>query len=102
MDTMDTLLIDQYVVVRCRDAGVHAGFLRQHSGRRAYLEESRRLWRWAPAKGAFLSGVAAHGLDHGKSVIGTPVKVLLTETCELLLCTPEAASSIASAPISHE
>lgn len=96
--TDETSMIGKYVIVRCRDAGVHAGVLLAHSGREATLKDSRRLWYWKPAKGKkFLSGVAVAGL-HGDSKIGAPLPLLhLTETCELILCTDEAAESIRTA-----
>lgn len=88
-------MIGKYVIVRCRDAGVHAGELLAAEGREATLKDSRRLWYWKPAnKKKFLSGVAVSGLDLS-SKIGTTLPLLhLTETCELILCTAEAEKSI--------
>lgn len=89
----------KYVVVRTRDAGVHAGILKSHNDRQCELTESRRLWYWKVAnKGAFLSGVATEGLDHGASKVGAPIDILLTENCEIIACTEQAAQSIAQAP----
>lgn len=90
-------LIGQYVIVRCRDAGVHAGVLLAHEGREATLKDSRRLWYWKPAGGKkFLSGVAVAGLDES-SKVGTTLPLLhLTETCELILCSESAEHSIRS------
>ena len=91
---MKTDLIGKYVIVRCRDAGVHAGVLLGHEGREATLSESRRLWYWkAAVPGKYLSGVAVYGLDPA-SKLGEPITVHLTETCEIIACTPEAADSI--------
>ena len=86
--------IGKYVIVRCRDAGVHAGVLRIAHGRSCSLTESRRLWYWKPANNAaFLSGVAVHGL-HIDSKIGDAVDIDLTENCEIIACTPTAEASI--------
>lgn len=94
----DNGLVGKMVIVRCRDAGVHAGILEAYSGREALVRESRRLWYWKPANGAkFLSGVAAEGLDEA-SKLGAPIRVHLTETCELIECTEKAAASIAAFP----
>ena len=94
--------IGKYVVVRCRDAGVHAGKLVSRSDRACELTEARRLWYWMPAnKATFLSGVATEGLDHKASKIGAPIDVVLTENCEIIACTDKAAASIAECP-SHE
>ena len=87
-------MIGRYVIVRCRDAGVHAGVLLSAQGRGCVLKESRRLWYWKPANGAtFLSGVATEGL-HNTSKVGAPVEIELTENCEIIACTMEAETSI--------
>jgi hypothetical protein len=88
-------MIGKYVIVRCHDAGVHAGFLESMEGRTATLTESRRLWYWKPADGLkFLSGVAVAGL-HEASRIGVVVpRITLTEDCEIIECTARAARSI--------
>jgi len=92
-------LTGRYVIVRCRDAGVHAGVLISHSGRECLLQDARRLWYWKPAsKGAFLSGVALYGLDTA-SKVGEPVTILLTENCEIILCTQDAEFSIRQAKV---
>jgi hypothetical protein len=96
---MDNGMIGKFVIVRCRDAGVHAGVLLAHSGREATLQDSRRLWYWKPAdRKKFLSGVAVAGLDPA-SKVGAALPLLhLTETCELILCTDVAADSIRTIP----
>lgn len=91
--------IGKYVIVRTRDAGVHAGKLKSRNGRECELTEARRLWYWKVANnGAFLSGIATQGLDHGASQVGAPIDVLLTENCEIIACNDDAAKSIAEAP----
>jgi len=94
---IDNGMIGKYVIVRCRDAGVHAGILEAYNGRQCLLKEARRLWYFKPANGAaFLSGVATEGL-HSDSKVGAPIAVHLTENCEIILCSEKAASSIAGA-----
>lgn len=93
-------MLGKYVIVRCRDAGVHAGVLEAASGREALLTESRRLWYWKSKKGSFLSGVAVDGLD-AASKLGAPIRVHLTETCEIIECSSEAERTIREAP-THE
>lgn len=84
-----------YVIVRCRDAGVHAGYLVELKGRKAVLTEARRLWYFRVPMGSpsFLSGVALDGLGEG-SKIGAPINVTLTESCEIIDCTEKAKKSI--------
>jgi len=90
----DNGMIGSYVIVRCRDAGVHAGVLTQTNGRECVLTESRRLWYWKAAKNsAFLSGVAAEGL-HEDSKVGAPIDIHLTENCEIIRCSDAAETSI--------
>lgn len=94
-------LIGQYVLVRCRDAGVHAGFLESRRGRECVLTQSRRLWYWKCKKSAFLSGVAVYGL-HSDSKVGAELeRICLTENCEIIVCTHPAQKSIAGMP-EHE
>lgn len=91
---MDEKFVGKYVIVRCRDAGVHAGVLVSTEGRQCVLKNARRLWYWKPAKGAWLSAVANSGL-HNDSKVGEPVtRILLTENCEIIRCTKVAAKSI--------
>ena len=94
---IDNKMIGKYVIVRCSDAGIHAGVLEAHEGRECVLTESRRLWYWKPADGAaFLSGVAVHGL-HDDSRVGVAVpRIHLTEDCEIIECTAVAEDSIRS------
>jgi hypothetical protein len=93
-------LIGEYVIVRCRDAGVHAGVLKSYNGREAVLAESRRLWYWKPANNQkYLSGCAVAGL-HSDSKVGAPISLtVLTETCEIIACENAAKVSIAGAKI---
>ena len=94
---MDNGMKGKYVIVRCRDAGVHAGVLEASEGREAVLTESRRLWYWTPANGAaFLSGVATAGLADASKVGRAVERIHLTEDCEIILCSATAETSIRS------
>lgn len=96
---MNNGMVGKFVIVRCRDAGVHAGTLEANNEREAVLLNSRRLWYWKPAhQKKFLSGVAVAGLDRS-SKLGTPLPRLhLTETCEIIECSNAAAASITAHP----
>jgi hypothetical protein len=95
---MKSPLIGKFVIVRCHDAGVHAGVLVDNDGREAIIKDSRRLWYWKPANGKkFLDGVSVAGLDESSKVSCVVACRHLTETCEFILCTDEAAESIRSA-----
>ena len=98
--TLRSDMIGKYVIVRCNDAGVHAGVLEAVAGREAVLNESRRLWYWRSRKGSFLSGVARDGLDPD-SKLGGEIRVHLTEACEIIEVSPEAEKTIRELP-THE
>lgn len=91
---IDNKMIGRYVLVRCRDAGVHAGVLESYNGRECVLTESRRLWYWKPTKGAFLSSVAEHGLQDCSKVGEPQARIHLTENCEIAQCSKKAEDSI--------
>lgn len=91
---MDNGMIGKYVIVRCKDAGVHAGVLEKHEGREAVLTEARRLWYWKPLEGKFLSAVSVYGLGK-ESKVGMPeIRTHLTEDCEIIECSREAEKSV--------
>ena len=95
--------IGKFVIVRCRDAGVHAGFLVDYEGRTAVLNQARRLWYWGVPQGSpdYLSGVSLDGLA-AESEIGAPLDgLVLTETCEIIPCTEKAQASIQAHPIAR-
>lgn len=91
-----------YVIVRCRNAGVHAGYLAKREGGIVQLTDSRRLWRWWSK--FTLSGLAMCGVLEGRESECRFACVLplldLTESdvCEVIYCTEEARKSIQSIP----
>ena len=94
MAKIDNGMVGMYVIVRCKDAGVHSGVLESYDKNRGcVLTESRRLWYWKCIKGFSLDGVANYGL-HAESKISSPTKKHLTENCEIILCSRESETSI--------
>ena len=93
--------IGKFVIARGTQAGVHAGVLVSRDGGQCELSNARRLWRWRVKAnaGITLSDVAAHGLDKKDSRVGVAANVLLTEICEYVECSQEAAENIARFPI---
>ena len=78
----------KYVIVRCKDAGVHAGEYVKHTGREVVLKNSRRIWYWKGA--ASLSEIAVHGCSCPKEckiALAVP-SITLTEACEIIECLP--------------
>jgi len=95
---LDNGMIGKYVVVRCRDAGVHSGILESHNGRECVLTQSRRLWYWYAKDGAFLSTVAVNGVTDDSKIGQEVLRIHLTENCEIIQCTQQAEESIREQP----
>jgi len=99
---MPTLEGKSYVIVRCRDAGVHAGYLNaeQSDERHIVLENSRRLWRWWSS--FTLSALAIKGVLKGKedecrfACVLPKLMLRFDDHCEIIECTKEARISIQS------
>lgn len=97
---LDNKMLGKYVIVRCRDAGVHTGYLESYNGREAVLTESRRLWYWKPANNQkYLSGIAVAGLDEISKVGAKLDRIHLTETCEIIQCNDNIVDSILGAKV---
>jgi hypothetical protein len=84
-----------YCIIRCRDAGVHAGWLKERviGKREVTLVNSRRLWRWW---GKTLSGLATEGTfapEKCKFADEIP-EIILLDACEIIKCTEKAMESI--------
>ena len=92
-----------YVIVRCKDAGVHAGTLEKQTKEHLVLSDTRRIWYWNGA--ASLSEIARFGLNPQKSTsskISAAVRsnqLRQTDVCEVLECSPEGEASIVGAPV---
>lgn len=92
-------LIGQFVIVRSRDSGVHAGTLASVHDRTVRLTGSRRLWFWKAAQGHTLSGVALHGVNTRESKIaGELSDIVVLDACEIIPTTAAAGQSILGAP----
>lgn len=97
MSELNNGMVGKFVVVRCRDAGVHAGVLEAHNGRECVLTEARRLWYWKVNKGPtgdFLNGIALAGVNAGSKLSAPVPRIHLTENCEIIETTAEAEASI--------
>lgn len=89
-----------YVIVRCRNAGVHAGYLKSRENGVIQLENSRRLWRWWSK--FTLSGLATCGVLESKisevrfACVLPKLDLTESDVCEVIYCTKEARISIES------
>lgn len=97
-DEVSSHLYGQYVIVRARDAGVHAGYLEHQSGRCVRLRDARRLWKWRAATGISLSDVAASGVRASDCRIAAVVSSQsILDACEVLSTSTAARNSITEA-----
>jgi hypothetical protein len=84
---------NQYVIVRCSAAGVHAGVLVSKTATEVVLKQARRMWRWF--SGFTLSEAANDGIVVEKSRIGAEVpEITLSGWCEIIPCSAKAEATI--------
>jgi hypothetical protein len=86
--------LNQFVIIRTRDAGVHTGFLAESSrdSMCVVLTEARRIWWWS---GAFtLNEIAMNGCGDD-SRISAPVDFIrLTQVLEVIPCREGAKENL--------
>tara|TARA_Y100000593_G_scaffold76883_1_gene142211 strand:+ start:1058 stop:1426 length:369 start_codon:yes stop_codon:yes gene_type:complete len=87
---------EKFAVVRCRNAGVHAGEVAHFDESEVVLGNSRRLWQWGSK--ATLSELAMYGPDKDKTqkyacVLPT-LRLTRSDVAEIIPCTKEAAQLI--------
>lgn len=90
--------VGKFCIVRCHNAGVHAGVVESADGSFVVLRNSRRMWKWF--SGFTLSEAANNGIDKSKSRIAETVDslVLITnDIAEMIPCTAEARKTIEEA-----
>lgn len=85
----------RYCIIRCRDAGIHSGFVKNHpeGTREVTLVKSRRLWKWY---GKTLSGLAVDGSFQPESCKFSDEveEITLLDACEIIPCTPKSVNSL--------
>jgi hypothetical protein len=90
----------KYCIVRCKNAGVHAGYLKSREDGVVTLLDSRRLWRWWSK--FTLSGLATAGVLAGKedecrfACVVAELQLTELDVCEIIPCTEKAFLSISS------
>ena len=89
-------MLGKYVIIRCKEAGIHAGILKSKEGNEVMLTQSRRLWFWAGA--ASISQLAKSGTtkpDECKFAVELE-EITLLGVIEIIPCTSKAIQSIQS------
>lgn len=91
----------RFAIVRCRNAGVHAGEVVSRKGGVVTVKNSRRLWRWWSA--ATLSELSQQGpIKISENNYGCVVPIIeLTESdvCEIIPCSAKAKAAILAVPV---
>lgn len=83
-----------YVIIRSRDSGVHAGYLKSRTGDEVTLTDSRRIWYWSGA--ATLSQLSQEGPgnpDACKFPAAVP-SITVLGVCEIIPCSETAREKI--------
>lgn len=83
-----------YYIIRCKDAGVFFGHIKNREGSEAVLTDVRRLWYWDGA--ASLSQMAMEGVSKPRACkfsVTVPEMTVLG-VIELIPCTEQAVKSI--------
>lgn len=83
-----------YCIIRCRDAGVWAGYVKEHNCRSVVLQQGRRLYSWKAKEGITLSAVSQYGITTGSNIPAAVDIVFLEDICEIIPCTKTSAKSI--------
>ena len=91
----------EYVIIRGRDSGVHAGELASidHATKSCVLHNARRIWYWSGA--ATLSQLAMEGAKNVKDckfAVSVPVQEIVGDVCEVIRCSPAAEAMIRGCP----
>lgn len=87
-------IIGKRVIVRCTNAGVFYGTLREKEGQEVILTDSRRIWYWDGA--ASLHQLAAEGTKNpaGCKFTMRVKSISLLGVIEIIPCTEEAIENI--------
>jgi hypothetical protein len=84
-----------YCIIRCRDAGVHAGEYVSHRGHEVVLKNSRRIWRFIGAQ--TLSELSVYGAKPDSKIAPTIALIVLGDACEIIPCQPAGEAFIRGA-----
>ena len=94
--TNPTTPTTEYVIVRCRNAGVHAGVLVKVTSLAVYLRDARRIWKWSGAME--LNELATYGAAKpDECKFGTPVtdhRIMTADVCEIIVTQDEGERMI--------
>jgi hypothetical protein len=95
--------IGKYVIVRSRNEGINAGFVKEIDETGVVLSSARRIWYHKPKdpKTSWYEGVSLSGLSSDSKISAEVLEKVIIEDFSLTLCTEEARLSIQNHP-AHE
>jgi hypothetical protein len=95
--------IGKYVIVRSRNEGINAGFVKEIDETGVVLSSARRIWYHKPKdpKTSWYEGVSLSGLSADSKISAEVLEKVIIEDFSLTLCTEEARLSIQNHP-THE
>ncbi len=87
-------LINQFMIFRTRDAGVHCGIVLAVSqdGKTVNVKDCRRIWRWE--KAFSLNEMANHGCGEASRISESVPFNQLSDVIEKILCTDKARKNL--------
>ena len=90
----EEMMNNPYYIIRCKDAGVFFGHIKNRVGEEAVLTDVRRIWYWDGA--ASLSQLAMEGVSKPKTCkfSVTVPEITVLGVIELIPCTAKAVESI--------
>lgn len=85
---------EQFYIIRCKDAGVFFGHVKERNGSEAVLTDVRRIWYWNGA--ASISQMAMEGVSQPKMCKFSMIvpEMIVLGVIELIPCTEAAVESI--------
>ena len=88
--------IGKYVIVRIRNEGINAGYLKAADETGCVLSNARRIWYHKPKnnKTSWYEGVADNGLHDDSKISCSVDEKYIIEDYSITVCTDEAAKSI--------
>lgn len=88
--------VGEYVIVRSRNEGINAGYLKMADETGCVLTKARRIWYHKPKnnKTAWYEGVADNGLHSGSKISCEVKEKYIIEDYSITVCTEEAKKSI--------
>ena len=88
--------IGKYVIVRSRNEGINAGYLKVADETGCVLSNARRIWYHKPKddKTAWYEGVSQSGLHEDSKISCAVGEKYIIEDYSITVCTDEAAISI--------